>query len=80
MKIAIYCGSSLGVEEIYKNEAINSISYLNDKKASIVYGGSKSGLMGIISNEAIRLDMDILGVITKELAILEKENKNLKKF
>ena len=77
MKIAIYCGSSLGNSDIFKDEALKVVSCLKRNNASIVYGGSESGIMGIVSNEALRLNMDIIGVITNRLALLEKENKNL---
>jgi len=77
VKIAIYCGSSFGKDDSFKNEAINIVSYLKSKNDSIVYGGSESGIMGVISNHALSLDMEVIGVITNKLASLERENKHL---
>ena len=80
MNIAIYCGSNLGNHKDYEIDAKKIIQYLNSKNVSIVYGGSKSGLMGTISNEAIKLKMQINGVITHDLANKEIENKNISKI
>lgn len=77
MNIAIYCGSSFGNDKLYENEAKRVIHFLKEKDVSIVYGGSKSGLMGTISNEAISLNMNIQGVITYDFAIKEIENENI---
>lgn len=77
MKISIYCGSSLGNKDIFTSEAKKVVSHLKQKNASIIYGGSESGIMGVVSNEAIKLDMEVSGVITNRLALLEKENKKL---
>lgn len=80
MKIAIYCASSFGNNEIYEKKAKELIHYLKTKNASIVYGGSKSGLMGTISNTAMSLDMKVIGVITENLADKEIENKDITKL
>lgn len=80
MNIAIYCGSSFGNDEIYEKTATEVIHFLKEKNASIVYGGSKSGLMGVISHEAMSLDMEVLGVITHNLADKEIENKSITKL
>jgi len=77
MNIAIYCGSSFGNDKKYIEHAKKVINYLSTKDVNIVYGGSNSGLMSTISNEAIALNMDITGVITHKLAIKEIENKGL---
>ena len=48
MNVAIYCGSSFGNKEIYKEKTIELDKKLEKNGFSIVYGGSKQGLMGII--------------------------------
>ncbi|XPV67396.1 MAG: TIGR00730 family Rossman fold protein [Halarcobacter sp.] len=77
MNIAIYCGSSYGNDKKYNEKAKEVIKYLSTKEVNIVYGGSNSGLMSTISNEAISYGMNITGVITHKLALKEIENKNL---
>jgi len=77
MNIAIYCGSSFGNEKIYEEKAKEIINYLSTKDVSIIYGGSKSGLMGTISNQAIKLKMKVQGVIPKNLADKEILNDTI---
>ncbi len=78
MNIAIYCGSSFGTNKIYEKEAIKMVNYIAKKKFNIVYGGSKSGLMGIISNHALKQGIKIYGVIPHMLVDKEIKNNNLK--
>lgn len=80
MKIAIYCGSSFGNDEIFNLKAKEFIQFLSKKEVSIVYGGSKSGIMGTVSNDAMALNMEVIGVITHDLAYKEIENKNITKL
>lgn len=80
MNIAIYCGSSFGKNKVYEQKAKEIINYLSKKDVTIIYGGSKSGLMGTISNEAISKGLEVKGVITKELASKEILNENITKI
>ena len=80
MNIAIYCGSSFGKDDVYEDEAKKVIQYLNKKNSSIVYGGSEAGIMGVISTEAMKLEMEVFGVITHNLANKEIENKSISKI
>ena len=80
MKIAIYCGTAFGKSPIYKKKAIEMVHFLKSKECSIVYGGSKVGLMGVVSNEAMSLGMHVHGVITYGLADKELENRNISKL
>ncbi len=80
MNIAIYCGSSFGNNRIYEKKAKDLIKYLSKKNATIIYGGSKSGLMGTISEEAIKLNLEVHGVITHYLADKEIENSAITKL
>ncbi|WP_320033568.1 TIGR00730 family Rossman fold protein [Halarcobacter sp.] len=80
MNVAIYCGTAFGESPIYKEKTIELINYLNEKDSKIVYGGSKVGLMGVVSNHAMSLGMDVYGVITHGLANKELENENITKL
>lgn len=80
MNIAIYCGSSFGKNKIHEQKAREIIQYLSKKDIAIIYGGSKSGLMGTISNEAISKGLEVNGVITNNLAKKEILNKNITKI
>ena len=80
MNIAIYCGSSFGNDEIYEKSTKILAKKLAMKKYNIVYGGSLQGLMGIISNESLKYNNMVIGVITYDLVSKEIENKNITKI
>ena len=77
MNVAIYCGSSFGNNKIYEETTKLLAQKLAQKKINIVYGGSLQGLMGVISNESLRLNNKVIGVITHDLVSKEIENKNI---
>lgn len=77
MNIAVYCGSALGNDEVYINAAKALAAEMAQRNIQMVYGGSSQGLMGIISNEALRLGIKVTGVIPYSLVDKEIENKNI---
>lgn len=80
MNVAIYCGSANVEDKIYEIKAKELIQRLVSENYNIVYGGSKQGLMGVISNEALKCEAKVYGVITYDLASKELENKNITKI
>jgi len=62
-KIAVFCGSSLGFSDIYKNEAIKLGNYFAINKISLVYGGGKIGMMGILADTMLKKNGEVIGVI-----------------
>lgn len=80
MNIAIYCGSNFGNKKKFEDSAKEVIKYLSKMNTTIVYGGSKSGLMGVISNEALKRNMKVYGVITENLRNKEIENCSITKL
>ena len=80
MNVAIYCGSAFGNNKIYEESTKVLAKKLALKKFNIVYGGSLQGLMGIISNESLKHNNTVTGVITYDLVSKEIENKILNFF
>jgi uncharacterized protein (TIGR00730 family) len=77
MNVAIYCGSSFGNDKIYEESTKILAQKLAQKNFNIVYGGSLQGLMGVISNESLKHNNTVTGVITHDLVSKEIENKNI---
>lgn len=77
MKIAVYCGSAYGAKDIFKQKAIELVECFEKNGIDIVYGGSKSGLMGTISEEGLKRGIEVTGVITKSLAKKERVNNSV---
>lgn len=68
MKIAIFCGSKLPEEPIYTETAISLARLFVENNVSLVYGGAKIGIMGIIADEMLRLNGYVIGVMPPILA------------
>jgi len=62
-KVAVFCGSSLGFNEIYKNEAIKLGTHFADNNIGLVYGGGKIGMMGILADTILNKKGEVIGVI-----------------
>ena len=63
MNIAIYCASNQP-NNIKFNELTNELgTYLSSKNHNLVYGGSKTGLMGVIADAFISNNGKVIGVI-----------------
>lgn len=67
MKIAVYCGSSEGVNPIYKKEAIRLGEYFSKNSIELVYGGGGIGLMGSIADAVVKNGGYVYGVIPEQL-------------
>ena len=78
--IGIFCGSKFGKNDIYKKETETIIKILIKHEFTIIYGGGKIGLMGIIYRTAIKFNGKIIGIIPKSLNlkhIRQNDTKNL---
>ena len=69
-KIVVFCGSSLGFNPIYKEAAVTLGNYFVENKISLVYGGGKIGMMGVLADTILGQNGEVIGVIPK---LLEKE-------
>ena len=69
--ICVYCGASEGALSDYAHAARALARTLVEHEISLVYGGGKIGLMGVIADEVMRLGGDATGVIPA--ALLSKE-------
>ncbi len=69
-KIVVFCGSSVGYSPIYKEAANQLGTEFANQNITMVYGGGKIGLMGIIADQIMKLKGKVIGVIPK---LLEKE-------
>jgi len=67
MKIAVYCGSQMGTNPLYKENAAALGTALAQAQIGIVYGGSNIGLMGVMADAAIQEGGKIIGVMPTHL-------------
>ncbi|MGG8497561.1 TIGR00730 family Rossman fold protein [Tenacibaculum sp. TC6] len=59
----VFCGSSLGFNELYKNVAIELGNYFVENQIKLVYGGGKIGMMGVVSNTMLAQGGEVVGII-----------------
>lgn len=67
MRVAVYFGSSPGDGPGFAEAAREVVRGLADAGHSLVYGGGRAGLMGVVGDTAVAAGMDVLGVTTRAL-------------
>ncbi len=65
--IAVFCGSSLGNNPLYKKKAIDLGKALYENKMGLVYGGGNRGLMGVVAKIVFDLGGSVTGVLPEAL-------------
>lgn len=69
--VCVYCGSSSGASPMFAEHAASVGRYLAESGRSLIYGGGRVGLMGIVADAALSAGGHVVGIIPKALA--EKE-------
>ncbi|OXA98806.1 LOG family protein [Flavobacterium pectinovorum] len=73
--ITVFCGSSFGTEEIYKEQAVLLGQTLAKENIKLIYGGANVGLMGAVADGVLNAGGEAIGVLpdflrSKEIAHL----------
>ncbi|WP_152656650.1 TIGR00730 family Rossman fold protein [Oceanobacillus sp. CFH 90083] len=77
MHIAIYCGASLGIDPAYQEAAKRVGKWIAEKRNTLVYGGGKAGLMGVVADEVLANQGEVIGVIPEFLVERELSHPHL---
>ncbi len=77
MKICVFCGSSSGRGEQYRDVAQKLGQVMAGQDISLVYGGAKVGLMGEIANAVMEAGGKAIGVMPQSLVDVEIAHSNL---
>ncbi len=77
MKVCIFCGAYSGKSPIHAENATQLALLLTKRGHTIVYGGGKVGLMGIIADTALKNGGKVIGVIPDFLVAREVGHNNL---
>ncbi len=75
--IVVFCGSSEGYNECYREAAYNLGALLAARGIRIIYGGAKVGLMGALADGALENNGEIVGVIPEFLKTTEVAHEQL---
>lgn len=71
MKIAIFCGSKMPEEDIYKDKAKELAQVFINNNYEMVYGGASIGIMGLIADEMLKENKTVIGVMPEILSSKE---------
>jgi uncharacterized protein (TIGR00730 family) len=69
--VCVYCGSRPGVQHEYAQAARTVGNWIGQHGGQLVYGGGKSGLMGITAQATLEAGGQVIGIIPT--ALMEKE-------
>jgi TIGR00730 family protein len=75
--ITIFCGSSFGSDEIFRQQATLLGQTLAKENIQLVYGGADVGLMGAVADGALNAGGKVIGVLPYFLQSKEIAHKNL---
>lgn len=65
--ICVYCGANTGTHADYTTLARNFGAELGRRGISLVYGGGKAGLMGVLADAVLAAGGTVIGVIPRQL-------------
>ena len=75
--IAVFCGSSNGASEVYRDSAIQLGKELVKRGITLVYGGASVGIMGTIADTVLAEGGNVVGVMPAFLHEREIAHKQL---
>ncbi len=76
-RLCVFCGANPGIRESYKSAAAELGSLLAQKKIGLVYGGGRTGLMGVIADAALAAGGEVTGIIPESLVAKEVAHDRL---
>ena len=76
-RVSVFCGSSLGTDELFQKQAYLLGETLALQHIGLVYGGANIGLMGAVANGALGKGGEVIGVFPTFLQEKEIAHKNL---
>ena len=76
-RVCVFCGSNPGRRPIYRQTALEMGELLGRRNIGLVYGGGRSGLMGVVADAALAAGSEVTGIITEQLHGLERGHSEL---
>jgi len=73
--VCVYCGSRPGSNALFSSAAQEVGNWIGRHGGQLVYGGGRSGLMGVVADAALAAGARVVGVIPK--ALVDKELAHL---
>lgn len=80
MKITVFCGANNGRNEAYKENAIELGKWIAANNHTLVYGGGKVGLMGVIADTVLENNSEVIGIMPQFLVDREISHTGITEF
>jgi hypothetical protein len=77
VRICVFCGSSAGNNQVYTDAARETGTTLARRRITLVYGGGRVGLMGVLADAAVSAGGKVIGVIPESLLRREIQHTGL---
>jgi hypothetical protein len=75
--LCVFCGSRFGVNEAYRETAVQMGMLMAGRGVRLIYGGGSVGLMGVIADTVLANGGDVVGVIPDFLIQAEMGHNHL---
>lgn len=75
--LCVFCGSSLGSNPAYAEEAVQLAQILLNKNITLVYGGANVGLMRVLADTVLKSGGKVVGVMPRSLVEKEVAHQHL---
>ena len=76
-RLAVYCGSASGSDELFSNAARATSRAMVEHQVDLVYGGGRLGLMGVMADAVLYAGGRAYGVIPQALVDVEVAHRGL---
>lgn len=76
-KLAIFCGSKKGNNEMYERHAIEIANLMAERKIELIYGGGRNGIMGVVADTVLAAGGIVRGVIPRILTDWEHQHEGI---
>lgn len=73
--ICVYCGSRPGLNPAFAHAARSVGQWIGEYGGQLVYGGGRSGLMGVVADAALAAGARVVGVIPQSLVEREQAHR-----
>ena len=75
--VCVYCGSSNSVDEKFKKTAYDAATKMAKLGLTLVYGGGRVGLMGIVADAGMEHETKVIGIIPEHIRAHEIQHTGL---
>src|SRR5215216_2908541 len=75
--LAVFCGSKPGADDIYKTDAEELGKLMAEKNITMIYGGGRNGIMGIVADAVMENHGKVTGIIPHMLIEWEHQHESI---